>query len=111
MLTDLAGSVKGWRCFKVRQPGRRSDRRVSEGECGVLVWGNGLESPFYVGEGRRMGAAVPGIAGVWAWTSGARWSIASEMDSLSGGLVPDDVVLYGTADGARLPRYEVSKKG
>ena len=86
----------------------QSDRRVREFVC---FWGNGLESPFYVGEGRRMGAAVPGIAGVWAWTSGARWSIASEMDSLSGGLVPDDVVLYGTADGARLPRYEVSKKG
>ncbi len=84
---------------------------MSELVCGVLVWGNGLESPFYVGEGRWMGATVPGIAGVWAWTSGARWTIAAEMDSLSGGSVPDDVVLYGTADGARLPRYEVSKKG
>ena len=61
--------------------------------------------------GGGWGAAVPGIAGVWAWTSGARRTIAAEMDSLSGGSVPDDVVLYGTADGARLPRYEVSKKG
>ena len=101
---------EGLRCYNVSHPGRRSDRRVSELVCGVLVWGNGLESPFYVGEGRWMGATVPGIAGVWAWTSGARWTIAAEMDSLSGGSVPDDVVLCGTADGARLPRYEVSKK-
>jgi hypothetical protein len=27
----------------------QSDRRVPEGEC---YWGNGLESPFYVGEVR-----------------------------------------------------------
>ena len=78
MLTDLAGSVKGWRCFKVRQPGRRSDRRVSE-----LVH--------------------EGMAGVWAWTSRAMWSMADRMDSLSGGSVSDAVVPRGTREGAASP--------
>ena len=36
MLTELTGSVKGWRYFKVRHCSRRSDRRVSELVCGVL---------------------------------------------------------------------------
>ena len=75
ILTDLIGSVKGWRSLKVHHPRRRSDHRVAElvlegmagalkgwrlgiggfggtgGECGVSgFWGNGLESPFSVGD-------------------------------------------------------------
>ena len=61
--------------FKVHHGSRRSDRRVAE-----LV--------------------LEGMAGVWAWTSRAMWSMVGRMDSLSGGSVSDAVVLCGTREGA-----------
>ncbi len=65
ILTDLIGSVKGWRCFKVRHPRRRSDRRVSEGVCGVFGFG---ETDWKVRSTlvRGGGWGIGGIAGMGA---------------------------------------------
>lgn len=61
--------------FKVHHGSRRSDRRVQ-------------------------GLVREGMAGVWAWTSRAMWSMVGRMYSLSGGSVSDAVVLCGTREGA-----------